>query len=155
MAVFICGIEALMLGSLITFAPGVFTIGDIGWVDDEGYVHLADRRSNTIISGGVNIYPAEIEAVLQEHPAVADVGVFGVPDDEWGESVKAAVQLVPDAAAGPELAREILDWAGERIAGFKLPRSIDFEVELPREPNGKLYKRTLREPYWEGRERRI
>ncbi len=137
------------------YAPGTFTVHDMGSIDAEGYVYLSDRASDMIISGGVNIYPAEVEAVLMEHASVADVAVFGVPDAEWGEAVKAAVQLVPDAAAGPELAREILDWAGERIAGFKLPRSIDFEVELPREPNGKLYKRTLREPYWEGRERRI
>ena len=136
-------------------APGTFTVHDMGSIDAEGYVYLSDRASDMIISGGVNIYPAEVEAVLMEHLSVADVAVFGVPDAEWGEAVKAAVQLARGATAGPELEREILDWAGERIAGFKLPRSIDFELELPREPNGKLYKRTLREPYWEGRERRI
>jgi long-chain acyl-CoA synthetase len=136
-------------------APGVFTIGDIGWLDAEGYVYLADRRSNTIISGGVNIYPAEIEAVLQEHPAVRDVGVFGVPDDEWGESVKAAVELADGRNASPELASEILAFARERLAGYKVPRSLDFEDELPRDTSGKLYIRRLRDRYWQGRERSI
>jgi long-chain acyl-CoA synthetase len=136
-------------------APGVFTIGDIGWVDDAGYVYLADRRSNTIISGGVNIYPAEIESVLQEHPAVADVGVFGVPDDEWGESVKAAVQLAAGMSASPMLEAEILAFAREHLAGYKVPRSVDFEAELPRDTTGKLYIRRLRDRYWQGRERQI
>jgi len=135
--------------------PGVFTIGDIGSVDAEGYVYLADRRSNTIISGGVNIYPAEIEFVLQEHAAVVDVGVFGVPDEEWGESVKAAVQLAPGQTPSPELASEILAFARERLAGYKVPRSIDFETELPRDTSGKLYIRRLRARYWRGRERQI
>ena len=136
-------------------APGVFTIGDIGWVDDAGYVYLADRRSNTIISGGVNIYPAEIESVLQEHPAVADVGVFGVPDDEWGESVKAAVQLAAGMSASPTLEGEILAFARDHLAGYKVPRSVDFEAELPRDTTGKLYIRRLRDRYWQGRERQI
>ncbi|MBW2497055.1 MAG: AMP-binding protein [Deltaproteobacteria bacterium] len=135
--------------------PGVFTIGDVGFVDAEGYVHLADRRSNTIISGGVNIYPAEVEQVLLEHPAVADVGVFGIPDEEWGESVKAAVELRPGEVASPELEQAILAWAREHLAGYKVPRSIDFEAELPRHPSGKLYIRRLRYRYWAGRERSI
>jgi long-chain acyl-CoA synthetase len=135
--------------------PGVFTLGDIGRVDAEGYVALADRSSHTIISGGVNIYPAEIEHVLQEHPAVADVAVFGIPDDEWGEQVKAAVELVNGVAPSPALADEILAFARARLAGYKVPRSIDFESELPRHPSGKLYVRRLRERYWQGRERRI
>jgi acyl-CoA synthetase (AMP-forming)/AMP-acid ligase II len=135
--------------------PGVFTIGDIGRVDADGYVYLADRKSNTIISGGVNIYPAEVEHVLQEHPAVADVGVFGIPDDEWGESVKAAVELVPGAQASPELEAEILAFARERLARYKVPRSIDFEEALPRHPTGKLYTRLLRARYWRGREKNI
>jgi long-chain acyl-CoA synthetase len=135
--------------------PGTFTNRDMGWIDEEGYVYLADRASDMIISGGVNIYPAEIEAVLLEHPAVADVAVFGIPDAEWGEAVKAAVQLAPEATAGAELERAILEWARGRIAGFKLPRSIDFESELPRSPTGKLYKRKLRDAYWKGQERRI
>jgi acyl-CoA synthetase (AMP-forming)/AMP-acid ligase II len=135
--------------------PGVFTIGDLGFVDEEGYVHLADRRSNMIISGGVNIYPAEIEQVLQEHPAVGDVGVFGIPDDEWGESVKAAIELRPGFRASDELAREILAFAREHLAGYKVPRSIDFETALPRHPSGKLYIRRLRDRYWAGREKQI
>jgi long-chain acyl-CoA synthetase len=133
----------------------VFTIGDIGFVDEEGFVTLADRKSHTIISGGVNIYPAEIEQVLLEHPAVSDVGVFGVPDDEWGESVKAAIEVAAGFDASPALAREILDFAREKLAGYKVPRSIDFERELPRKPTGKLLVRELRDRYWKGRERRI
>jgi long-chain acyl-CoA synthetase len=132
-----------------------FTLGDVGRVDPDGYVYLADRRSNLIISGGVNIYPTEIEQVLQEHPAVADVAVFGIPDAEWGESVKAAVQLEEGVHGSPALEREILDHARTRLAGYKVPRSIDFEPELPRTPAGKLAVRHLRERYWQGRERRI
>jgi long-chain acyl-CoA synthetase len=135
--------------------PGVFTIGDIGRVDADGYVYLADRKSSTIISGGVNIYPAEVEHVLQEHPAVADVAVFGIPDNEWGESVKAAVELAPGFAGSPQLQSEILEFARPRLARYKLPRSIDFEDELPRHPTGKLYTRLLRDRYWRGREKKI
>ncbi|MGH0037377.1 MAG: AMP-binding protein [Myxococcota bacterium] len=136
-------------------APNVFTLGDVGRVDDEGHVYLLDRKSAMIISGGVNIYPAEVEQVLLEHPAVADVAVFGIPDDEWGESVKAAVELTPGHEGSQELASTILEFAREHLAGYKVPRSIDFESELPRHPSGKLYTRRLRERYWEGRERRI
>ena len=132
-----------------------FTIGDIGRVDAEGWVHLADRQSHTIISGGVNIYPAEIEAVLAEHPAVSDVAVFGIPDDDWGESVKAAIELRAGHAAGEALAAEILGFARERLAGYKVPRSIDFAAALPRHASGKLYLRLLRDPYWAGRSRKI
>jgi acyl-CoA synthetase (AMP-forming)/AMP-acid ligase II len=135
--------------------PGVFTIGDVGFVDPRGYVHLADRRSNMIISGGVNIYPAEIEQVLQEHPAVEDVGVFGIPDEEWGESVKAAIELRPGQKPSPELESAILAFAREQLAGYKLPRSIDFEESLPRHPSGKLYIRRLRDRYWVGRDKQI
>jgi acyl-CoA synthetase (AMP-forming)/AMP-acid ligase II len=135
--------------------PGAFTLGDIGWVDADGYVYLAERRSHTIISGGVNVYPAEIEAVLQEHPAVADVAVFGIPDDEWGESVKAAIELRPGHAPSDALAAELLAYARLHLAGYKIPRSIDFEAQLPRFPSGKLYLRRIRERYWVGRERRI
>ena len=136
-------------------APGTFTIGDVGSVDEEGYVWLADRRSNMIISGGVNIYPAEIEQVLVEHPAVADAGVFGIPDEEWGESVKAAIELREGASASDALEAEILAFAREHLAGYKVPRSIDFEDRLPRHPSGKLYIRRLKDRYWVGRERRI
>jgi len=135
--------------------PGVFTIGDVGSVDAEGWVYLADRKSSTIISGGVNIYPAEVEAVIQEHPAVADVGVFGIPDDEWGESVKAAIELRPGFDASDSLAAEILAFARDRLARYKVPRSIDFEAALPRDATGKLYIRRIRDRYWQGRDRRI
>ncbi|MBW2274072.1 MAG: AMP-binding protein [Deltaproteobacteria bacterium] len=135
--------------------PGVFTIGDIGYVDEEGYVYLADRRSSTIISGGVNIYPAEIEQVLHEHPAVHDAAVFGIPDEEWGESVKAAVEIAPGFQASPALEAEMLDFAREHLARYKVPRSIDFEDELPRHPTGKLYTRLLRDRYWKDRDRSI
>ncbi len=135
--------------------PMTHTLGDIGSVDSDGWVYLADRASNMIISGGVNIYPAEIEAVLQEHPAIADVGVFGIPDEEWGEQVKAAVELRPGHEASPALETAIRDFAREHLAGYKVPRSIDFETELPRTAAGKLYIRRLREKYWAGQDRRI
>ena len=135
--------------------PHSFTLGDVGRVDEEGFVYLSGRESNLIISGGVNIYPAEVEAALQAHPAVADVAVFGIPDDEWGECVKAAVELRPGFEASPGLEREILSFGRERMAGYKVPRSVDFETELPRHPTGKLLVRHLREPYWRGRERRV
>jgi long-chain acyl-CoA synthetase len=135
--------------------PHAFTLGDVGRVDDEGFVYLADRRSHMIISGGVNIYPAEIEKVLHEHPAVADVAVFGIPDEEWGEQVKAAVELLPGHAPSPELAEALRAFAREHLAGYKVPRSIDFLATLPRTPVGKVRVRELREPYWRGRARRI
>ncbi len=135
--------------------PGTYTIGDIGYVDADGWVYLSDRAAHTIISGGVNIYPAEVEAVLVEHPAVVDVAVFGIPHDEWGEEVKAAVELADGITPTPELETEIIAFARERLAGFKVPRSIDFEPELPRHPTGKLYVRQLRDRYWSGRDRRI
>ncbi len=135
--------------------PLTHTLGDVGSVDAEGWVYLADRASNMIISGGVNIYPAEIEAVLGEHPAIADVGVFGIPDEEWGEQVKAAVELQPGFEPGTELEAELRAFARERLAGYKVPRSVDFEAELPRTAAGKLYVRRLRDRYWAGHERRI
>ncbi len=101
-----------------------------------------------IISGGVNIYPAEIESVLTEHPAVLDVAVFGIPDDDWGEQVKAVVELSEGASVGADFADELVAWARERVAVFKCPRSIDIVDRLPREDNGKLKKRLLRDPYW-------
>lgn len=134
---------------------GAFSIGDIGYVDAEGYVYLADRKSHMIISGGVNIYPAEVEQTLQRHPGVADVAVFGIPDDEWGEQVKAAVELAEGWTASPELAEELIAFARAHLAAYKAPRSIDFEERLPRHPTGKLYTRLLRERYWKGRERKI
>jgi long-chain acyl-CoA synthetase len=135
--------------------PGVFTLGDVGFFDDEGYLHLSDRKIDMIISGGVNIYPAEIEGVLIGHDAVRDVAVFGIPDEEFGEQVKAAVELVDGREPGEALAEELMVYCRDHLAGYKAPRSIDFEAELPRHPTGKLYKRLLRDRYWEGLERKI
>jgi long-chain acyl-CoA synthetase len=128
--------------------PGWFTMGDMGRIDADGWVYLADRSTNMIISGGVNIYPAEVEAVLVTHPLVADVAVFGIPDEEWGEQVKAVVELIDDAEAPDGLEAEL-------IAHFKAPKSIDVVPRLPRMPTGKLAVRDLRAPYWEGRNRSI
>ena len=136
-------------------APATFTMGDMGHVDADGYVFLTDRATNMIISGGVNIYPAEVEHVLADHPAVVDVAVFGVPDEEWGESVKAAVELRPGVAPSAELAAELIAFARERLASYKVPRTIDFEERLPRLDTGKILTRQLREPYWRDRDRSI
>ncbi|WP_436535394.1 acyl-CoA synthetase [Actinoplanes sp. HUAS TT8] len=133
----------------------MFTVGDIGYLDDDGYLYLCDRKSDVIITGGVNVYPAEIENELAGHPAVADVAVFGIPHDEWGEEIKAVIQPSPGAAAGPSLTAELLEFLTARVAKFKLPRTIEYVDELPRDPNGKLYKRLLRDPYWSGRDRAI
>jgi long-chain acyl-CoA synthetase len=136
-------------------ARDMFTVGDIGYLDSGGYLYLCDRKGDMIISGGVNIYPAEIEAELSCHPAVDDVAVFGIPHDEWGEEIKAVVQPVEGVTPGPELTAELLDFLGGRIAKFKLPKSVDYVAELPRDPNGKLYKRRLRDLHWAARERAI
>jgi len=136
-------------------AGGLFTVGDIGYLDDDGYLYLCDRGSDVIITGGVNVYPAEIEAELSCHPKVVDVAVFGIPHDDWGEEIKAVVQPETGIEPGDELTAELLDFLGDRMARFKLPRTIDYTGELPRDPNGKLYKRRLRDPYWVGRERSI
>jgi long-chain acyl-CoA synthetase len=130
---------------------GFFTVGDIGHLDADGFLFLCDRRSDMIISGGSNIYPAEIEAEIIMHPKVTDVAVFGIPDDEWGEQIKAVVQPAEGAQAGPELAAEILSSLEGRLARMKWPKSVDFIGEMPRDPSGKLLKRRLRSPYWEGR----
>ena len=127
---------------------GYFTVGDAGYLDADGYLFLCDRKADMIISGGVNIYPAEIESVLTEHELVLDVAVFGIPDDDWGEQVKAVVELKPGAEAGTDFGPQLVSWARERLAGFKCPRSIDIVDQLPREDNGKLKKRLLRDPYW-------
>jgi long-chain acyl-CoA synthetase len=132
-----------------------FTVGDVGYLDEDGFLFLCDRKADMIIAGGVNIYPAEIEAVLLGHPKVADVAVFGVPNEDWGEEVKAVVQPVEGAEPGVALAEEILAFCEGRLARYKTPRSVDFVAEMPRDPNGKLYKRKLRDPYWAGRERNI
>ena len=131
------------------------TLGDIGHVDEEGYVYLTDRASFMIISGGVNIYPQECENLLATHPKVADAAVFGVPNEEMGEEVKAVVQLMPAFAPRAELEAELIAFCREHLAHQKCPRSIDFEAELPRLPTGKLYKASLRERYWKGRQSRI
>jgi long-chain acyl-CoA synthetase len=136
-------------------APATFTMGDMGYVDADGYVYLTDRATNMIITGGVNVYPAEVEHALIEHPAVADVAVFGVPDDEWGESVKAAVELRPGVSPSDDLARDLIAFARTRLASYKAPRSIDFEDRLPRLDTGKILTRRLRDPYWQGRTRSI
>ncbi|MCU1351293.1 MAG: acyl-CoA synthetase, partial [Acidimicrobiales bacterium] len=132
-----------------------FTVGDLGELDDDGYLFLRDRKTDMIISGGANIYPAEIEGELINHPSVADVAVFGIPNDDWGEEIKAVIQPADGVEGSPELAAEILEWASTRMGKFKLPRTIDFSEQLPRESNGKLMKRKLRDPYWEGVQRQI
>ena len=135
--------------------PGLFTTGDVGYLDDDGYLWLSDRRTDMIISGGVNIYPAEIEGALAGHSAVADVAVIGIPDDEWGEAVKALVQVADGFASGDELAQELIAHCREALAGYKAPRSIDFIADIPRTGTGKIEKRILRDPYWTGLDRRI
>jgi acyl-CoA synthetase (AMP-forming)/AMP-acid ligase II len=127
---------------------GWASLGDMGWLDEDGYLYLADRRSNMIISGGVNIYPQEVEAVLQLHPAVADVAVIGIPDEEFGEQVKAVIELAPGFLASAQLAAEIRRHAREQLAGFKTPKSIDFVSHLRRTPAGKLLRREVRAAYW-------
>ncbi len=132
-----------------------FTVGDVGYFNEEGYLFLNDRARDVIIVGGVNIYPAEIEGAMQQCPLVGDVAVFGVPDEDLGESIKAVVEPAPGVEAGEAARRDILDFLGGRLAKQRRPHSLDFIAELPRDPSGKLYKRRLRDPYWEGRTRRI
>ena len=117
-------------------------------MDEDGYLFLSGRTAELIISGGVNIYPAEIDAVLLEHPAVEDVACVGVPDDEWGEAVKAVVELRPGFDASDELASELIEFTRARLAHFKCPRSIDFTDDLPRFETGKIYRRLVRDRYW-------
>ncbi|MDX2167972.1 MAG: AMP-binding protein [Deltaproteobacteria bacterium] len=134
---------------------GWASVGDIGYLDAEGYLYLTDRKDFMIVAGGVNIYPQEIENLLVTHPKVADVAVFGVPNDELGEEVKAVVQPADPHEAGPALAAELQDFCRQHLARYKCPRSIDFTAELPRAPTGKLYKRLLRDAYWKGRQTKI
>jgi acyl-CoA synthetase (AMP-forming)/AMP-acid ligase II len=129
-------------------AKGWSTLGDVGYLDDEGFLYLTDRKSYMIISGGVNIYPQETEDVLITHPGVADVAVFGVPNEEMGEEVKAVVQPHDMAKAGKELEAELIVFCRKHLSPIKCPKSIDFEAELPRTPTGKLVKRHLRDRYW-------
>jgi fatty-acyl-CoA synthase/long-chain acyl-CoA synthetase len=129
-------------------ANGWPTVGDLGYVDEDSYLYLADRMSYTIISGGVNIYPQETEDVLLRHPAIADAAVFGIPDAEYGEQVKAAVELLDPTMAGPEMETALISYCRDHLAAYKCPHSVDFEAQLPRSSAGKLYKRRLRDKYW-------
>ena len=131
------------------------TLGDVGKLDEDGFLYLTDRKANMIITGGVNVYPQETENVLAVHPRVADVAVFGVPNADFGEEVKAVVQPVDMADASPALERELIAYCREHLADVKCPRSVDFRDELPRHPTGKLYKRLLKDEYWAGHETRL
>ncbi|MFM9978702.1 MAG: fatty acid--CoA ligase [Sphingomonadaceae bacterium] len=133
-------------------ADGWLRTGDAGYLDADGYLYIHDRVKDMIISGAENIYPAEVESAIFGHPTVADVAVIGVPDDRWGEAVKAVVVLKPGAEASEE---EIISFARERIAGFKAPKSVDFVDVLPRNASGKVLKRSLKEPYWAGKDRNV
>jgi acyl-CoA synthetase (AMP-forming)/AMP-acid ligase II len=131
---------------------GWFHSGDAGTMDEAAFIYIKDRIKDMIVSGGENIYPAELEGVLADHPAVADIAVIGVPDDRWGETVKAIVVRRP----GMDLSDvELIDWSRDRLAGFKRPRSVDFVGAIPRNPSGKILKRELREPYWAGLARKV
>lgn len=129
-----------------TWLGDMFSVGDMGYLDADGNLFLTDRKSHMIISGGANIYPAEVESVLFGHPAVEDVAVIGVPDDEFGEQVKAIVQK-----KGPVTGAELIEFCRERLSHYKCPKSVDFVEDFPRDPNGKVKKKQLRDPYWEGR----
>jgi fatty-acyl-CoA synthase len=135
--------------------PNWSSLGDVGYLDEDGYLFLTDRATFMIISGGVNIYPQEIEDVLIVHPKVADVAVIGVPNEEMGEEVKAVVQLAEGVAPSPDVGAELLAYARDHIAHYKCPRTIDFVDELPRLPTGKLYKRILKDRYWGNNTSRI
>jgi fatty-acyl-CoA synthase len=135
--------------------PTWTTLNDVGRVDEDGFLYLTDRATFMIVSGGVNIYPQEIEDCLVVHPAVEDVAVIGVPNEDLGEEVKAVVQVRPGVETGPGLEKELIAWTRERLSHYKCPRSVDFEDQLPRLPTGKLYKRILRDRYWGDRDTRI
>jgi len=128
------------------------SVGDVAWIDPEGFVYICDRKRDMIISGGVNIYPAEIENTLHRHPAIEDAAVFGVPDAEWGERVHAAVQLRAGAILS---APEVIDFCRGRLADYKAPREVSFHQDFPRDTAGKLVKRSLREPFWAGRDVKV
>jgi long-chain acyl-CoA synthetase len=140
------------LGEDTLDANGFYRTGDVGRLDEEGYLFITDRAKDMIVSGGVNIYPAEIEAVIIRHPAVQDVAVIGIPDEEFGEQVKAFCELKPGHVANEAA---LLAYCRESLASYKRPRSIDIVAELPRNTMGKLLKRELRDPYWKHRERKV
>jgi len=131
------------------------SLGDMGYVDEDGYLYLTDRSTFMIVSGGVNIYPQEVENLLVMHPKLVDAAVFGVPNDEFGEEVKAVVQPVDGVATGPDLEADLIEYCRANLATYKCPRTVEFDAELPRDPNGKLYKRRIRDRYWQGRTSRI
>ena len=135
-----------------TLKSGWLYTGDAGYMDEDGYVYVHDRVKDMIVSGGENIYPAEVENAIFSHEMVADVAVIGVPDEKWGEAVKALVVLKENCESTEE---DIINFSRERIAGFKTPKSVDFIKELPRNPSGKILKKELRKPYWEGLERSV
>jgi long-chain acyl-CoA synthetase len=139
----------------ITNERGWRTLGDVGYVDDDGYLYLTDRSTFMVVSGGVNIYPQEAENLLVMHPKLVDAAVFGVPNDEYGEEVKAIVQPVDGVTAGPALEAELIEYCRAHLAAYKCPRTVEFDFALPRDPNGKLYKRRIRDRYWQGRGSRI
>jgi long-chain acyl-CoA synthetase len=127
-------------------------IGDMGFMDEEGFVTIVDRKSDMIISGGANIYPAEIEEVMVKNGKIAEVAVIGVPDEKWGESVKALIRLQPNQEATPE---EIVEWCKGKMAGYRVPKSVEFVADFPRTAAGKIQKSVLRKQYWDGVDRKI
>jgi len=131
---------------------GWYYTGDVGMVDEEGYLYIQDRLKDMIVTGGENVYSAEVEAALYEHPAVKEAAVIGIPSERWGEEVKAIVALEPGKTLSAD---ELINFARGHIAGYKVPKSVDFVPELPRNGTGKLMKHVLREPYWAGRERQV
>ena len=145
-------LNADRLGEDTIDAEGFFRTGDVGRLDADGFLFITDRAKDMIIAGGVNIYPAEVEAALLKHPAVQDAAVIGIPDDEFGEQVKAFVELKPGQAA---TAPDILSAVSGHLASYKRPRSLEIVAELPRNTMGKLLKRELRAPYWANRERKV
>ena len=134
------------------FTDGWLHTGDVGYLDDEGYLYIQDRLKDMIVSGGENIYPAEVEQALYTHPAVAEAAVIGVPDEKWGESVHAVIALRPDAEASAE---DIIEHTREQLAGYKRPRSVEFVSALPRNAAMKVLKRDLRASHWAGRDRNV
>ena len=138
-----------------SYAGDYFTLGDMGYFDEDGYLFLTGRTAELIISGGVNIYPQEVDSQVMQHPAVLDVCTIGVPSDEWGEEVKSVIQLNEEFVASVALENELIEFARSRLPAFKCPRSVDFVNDLPRLPTGKIQRRVVREPYWEGREKSI